>query len=336
MVPTPLDPDRTISLADLGELIALTPSLIGFHPTNSLVVVTLRENGLVGTTVRAELPPPELHGPLVASMLQPIRRAEVRAAVVLIVCAEPDPTHKQLLHRVAAAFKHIGVPLAHAACVHSTHPGASWQCHLHHDCRGEVPADPEAAAVLAAAGLAPLESRDDLARMLEPSDASRMARLSGLLDVTSKSDRTPSAEHLRAVRAAVESRVLPSTDEEFVRLGSALADHRVRDTCLGFALDPATAYAAEKLWIELIRCLPPPERAEAASLLAACAYLRGDGALANVALDQALNSSADHGLAGLLKAALGYGMPVDQIRQYFTKAAVDAQFDITTEPTMPD
>ncbi|QUQ71885.1 DUF4192 domain-containing protein [Kutzneria sp. CA-103260] len=327
------NPDRIVKLADAGALIAAIPSLLGFHPANSFLVVSLK-GGIISHTVRVDLPPPELHAAVVGRVMRPVRQVHAEHAVVLVVCADRDPGHRDLVRRAVAAMTTAGMSVLHALWTPAAVGGAPWRCYLHDHCEGEVPdpAETECAAAMTLAGLVTFESRDELARILEPPDADRMIRLSGLLDVTSRSDRTPSAEHLSVVRAAVESGVLPATDEEFVRLALAVSDHRVRDACLGFILDAATNAAAEKLWLELARCLPPPERAEAASLLAASAYLRGDGALANVALEQARNSQPDHNLAGLLQGAIDYGMPLAQLHQSFTDAAIDAHIDITTEP----
>ena len=60
---------------------------------------------------------------------------------------------------------------------------------------------------------------------------------------------------------------------------------------------------------------PDPEAAEPAALLAACALLRGDGALAGIALDQAEQAWPGHRLTGLLRAAWQAGMSPDQVRE---------------------
>ena len=83
----------------------------------------------------------------------------------------------------------------------------------------------------------------------------------------------------------------------------------------------AGAAAAERLWLALVRATPAPERAEPAALLALTAYLRGDGALAGVALDAALNACPHHSLSGLLRAALDGGLPPELLRGVAEDAA---------------
>jgi hypothetical protein len=66
---------------------------------------------------------------------------------------------------------------------------------------------------------------------------------------------------------------------------------------------------AERLWLALVRATPAPERAEPAAFLALTAYMRGDGALAGLALDEAPHACPDHSLSALLRAALAAGLP---------------------------
>src|SRR5690606_20177596 len=92
------------------------------------------------------------------------------------------------------------------------------------------------------------------------------------------------------------------SDEQIAELGIALSDGKIRDACLATASPPNTplAHQAARLWQCLARALPDPERAEAACLAAFAAYQAGDGTLARIALDVALQANPSHVLAGLL------------------------------------
>ncbi|HWR46990.1 MAG TPA: DUF4192 family protein, partial [Pseudonocardiaceae bacterium] len=74
-----------------------------------------------------------------------------------------------------------------------------------------------------------------------------------------------------------------------------------------------------------VRATPAPERAEPAALLALSAYVRGDGALAGVALDAALHACPQHSLSGLLRAALDAGLPPELLRSIAADAAAALQ-----------
>ena len=107
----------------------------------------------------------------------------------------------------------------------------------------------------------------------------------------------------------------PTTDEEAVLLANALKVPEVREVCLAMAVPAHTPEAreAERLWLTLVRELPAPERAEPAVLLGYTAFIRGDGAFAGMALDNALEACPDHLLAGLLRKVLDHGFPPERL-----------------------
>ena len=85
------------------------------------------------------------------------------------------------------------------------------------------------------------------------------------------------------------------TDAEVARVVCGLRDGDVRDLAFGLALGAEPA-AAEQLWTECTRRAPAPLDAAPATLLAVSAWLRGDGAMANVALARALDSDPGYAL----------------------------------------
>ena len=74
----------------------------------------------------------------------------------------------------------------------------------------------------------------------------------------------------------------------FALYAFALEVARVRDTVYALAVGFASDHV-EALWARLSRVLPTPWRAEALVLLAFSAYVRGDGPLAGISLDAALD-----------------------------------------------
>jgi hypothetical protein len=88
----------------------------------------------------------------------------------------------------------------------------------------------------------------------------------------------------------------------------------VRDEAMRRGLGRA-ARAAEDLWTALVRETPDPEAAEPAALLAVSALLRGDGALANVALDRSERAWPGHRLTRILRELAAAGLPPSQVRE---------------------
>ena len=102
-------------------------------------------------------------------------------------------------------------------------------------------------------------------------------------------------------------------DERVLALVRALRLPVVRDAAIASCTGSRPA-AAEALWAALARETPDPEAAEPAALLALSALLRGDGALANVALDRAEAAWPAHRLTAILRGLAQAGARPDELR----------------------
>jgi hypothetical protein len=111
---------------------------------------------------------------------------------------------------------------------------------------------------------------------------------------------TEAAARCRPGGATVRDRL---GDREVARIVWSLRDRALRDRALELALGPDAA-SAEVLWTECTRRAPAPLDAAPATLLAVSAWLRGDGAMANVALARALAGDPGYRFAELLSQAL--------------------------------
>jgi hypothetical protein len=165
-----------------------------------------------------------------------------------------------------------------------------------------------------AAGQVVRADRDALERFVAPTDPAALHRREARLVAARDVPPDDAAAGLAAVAHAVEETAAGRfrvTDGAVVALATALVHPRVRDRVLLRCAEAGAApgagagatAAAEELFALLCRELPDPEAAEPAALLAACALLRGDGALANVALARAEGSWPGHRLTGLLREA---------------------------------
>jgi hypothetical protein len=104
-------------------------------------------------------------------------------------------------------------------------------------------------------------------------------------------------------------------DDQVVALCLALNDVTVRDAAFGFTLG-TWAQAAERLWVTLVRECPDPDAAEPAALLAFSALVRGDTALATVALERAQLAWPGHRISSLLLNGLSSGIPPATLRSW--------------------
>lgn len=324
-----------IRLSDPAQLIAAVPHLLGFVPRNSLILITMQGKQL-GLTLRADLVVPADAEALAGQLLGPILRQQPTAVMLLVIGGEPDTVTGQLPHRglvntLDAALAAEGVPVVHAAWAAGTAGGRPWCCYEEQDCRGVVPdsAGSAVAAACVAAGTVTFDSRDQLAELLTPDPPAVLAERGRLLERADAEHPMPRAvaaaryAQLAALREAAGGGQLSLDDRALSQAVSGLCDYRVRDACLAWSADEKSA-AAEQLWLALTRATPGRQRAEPATLLAVSAYLRGDGALASIALDAALEARSDHGLAGLVRRALTGALAPGMMRDVAADAGADA------------
>jgi hypothetical protein len=337
---------------DPGELLAALPYLLGFHPRDSLVVIAFDgpSGRRVGMTQRVDLPAPA-HVPQVsAAVAANVLLGRPAAAAVLVVGGGPPPAapgapapgpaptgpvgppsasppaRPELVEAVTTAVEGRGVPVRLRAWAAGTGAGAAWSCYDACGCRGTLP-DPATtplAATVVAAGVLVHADRTDLERLVAPAAPEVLRRRERLLtravDARARDARlgppeqAPGRTVVDAALADAAGGRLALDDGRVLALALALADPLVRDTALARCAAPGVAPGAEQLWAALARETPDPEAAEPAALLAACALLRGDGALAGIALDRAERAWPGHRLSGLLRAAWQAGMSPDQVR----------------------
>jgi hypothetical protein len=77
----------------------------------------------------------------------------------------------------------------------------------------------------------------------------------------------------------------------------------------------------------VLRRVAEPFAAAPACLTAYAAYLSGDGALANVALDRAIAVDAGYSLAALLRDIMLSGIPPERARLHVTSQALHDPWD---------
>jgi Domain of unknown function (DUF4192) len=257
--------------------------------------------------------------------------------------ADSEPPHADLVAVVTAAIDERGVPVRMRAWAASTAAGAAWACYDECGCRGTLP-DPGAtplAATAVAAGLLVHADRAELERLVAPAPEGVLRRrerlLNRMVDAGARAAGTgspptdgpwPEPGDTASATAVVDAAMADTAagrlhldDGRVLALALALTDPLVRDAALARCASSG-GESVEQLWAALTRETPDPEAAEPAALLAACALLRGDGALAGIALERAERAWPGHRLTALLRAAWQAGMRPEQVRECLRTAPV--------------
>jgi Domain of unknown function (DUF4192) len=349
-------PPRTSSTSPLvANLVAAIPYLLGFYPHDSLVLLSTSSPDPFGVdfTLRVDLPPPSLGSETAAELARVLRNHRGRRALLAVVGgvgAPPSgppgdlPPLPELVIEVTDACAAVGIHVWASVWVAELIAGAPWRCY--HDCAcdsgcaGELPdpASSPAAAAAVAAGQVTYPNRAALEAVVAPGDPAALRRRAALLDRGLATLTQPGAvphradaEALSTLRHWVEvatDRRPGLGDEDVVRLCLALSDPLVRDAAFGFAFAESTAAGAERLWTTLVTEAPDPVAAEPAVLLAHSALLRGDGALAGVALARAQQAWPGHRLSAMFQAAVDAGCGPDQLRDWFVAGCQQATAEV--------
>ncbi len=338
-----------VKVGSADGVLAVVPHLLGFHPSRSLVILGAGgPHARVRLAFRYDLPdPPEegLAADIASHAVSVLGRQHLPVAVV--IGYGPGPMVTPVVDVVRPALREAGIGVPDMLRVQD---GRYWSyvCQDPACCPPDgVPFDPAAhpaAEALAAAGLTVRGGREELASTLDPDVSvaaamrqaiSRARDRAGRL-ITATAARSPGGDLFqdladsgrRSVRLAVTTyrrgQRLADLDE-VAWLGVTLTDLRVRDDAWA-RMVPAHRAAHQRLWTDLVRQLPREYAAAPASLLAFTAWQAGDGALASIAIERALDSDPRYSMALLLAEALHAGLPPAAARLPMTPKQVAASY----------
>ncbi len=324
-----------VKLSTPLDVLGALPYLVGFHPSESLVVVCLQgPRKRTSVTMRFDLPNDNVDSHVAAQIAAHVTYAQADA--VLLVCysdapADDGPPQRGLIDRLTTLLAIEHVEVAEALLVHLGR-WFSYNCTPPCDgaCGGTLPAELTSAAAQLAAeatvrGRAVLSDRSELARSIAPDDGpTELARLKqALQDVSQESwsltsDTSVGREGIVPAlkdlceRYALGERRVSDHDAAAVALG--LRDVRARDRALTLVLDDDAGVLLPVL-TDVARRTPPEAAAPVCTALAFAALAHGSGALANVALDRALACDPGYALARLLTDAADQQLSPSFVRQ---------------------
>ncbi len=316
MTPSPFThrPARPLVLRHPVDLLALVPFTFGFHPEESLVLVTCRCDG-TPFQARIDLPDaPEAIAPVVQQLLGPVRRNGAETAMLVAYTDHPTRAARAL-HALAEALAGIGVPVLLSLRA----DGRRW--FQVGDPQG--PADDvgepydlschplTVQGVLE--GRVTLDNREALVGSLSPREDALLAQVAAehaALGALPAGRRALAAEAawLRALAVRSAAADAPPGVGDAARLLRGVQHRDVRDVVWA-AIERPVAEGHVRLWTGLVRMSPQGLVAAPAGLLAFSAWLSGNGALAWCAVERCRRADPGHTLADLVAQALEGGVP---------------------------
>ncbi|MFI6076613.1 DUF4192 domain-containing protein [Actinoplanes sp. NPDC051343] len=294
--------DTTIAVRNAADLVDAAPYVIGFHPTDSLVVLGLSGNRVL-FAARYDLPP--LDSDDVVQLGAVISAQQARCVAVLAY--GPPATADPVVRRALAVFDAFRVRVLEALRVHE---GRWWSyfCSDSGCCPSEGTPFNTATSLIAAEatyrGQVALPSRQALVALVAPVDghartsmAAATERARSALDDLLADEEHSARSIRRAGRLAVreaEKRYRSGralTDDEVAWLGVLLLEPDVQEYTLGRLGDEEWRLA---LWTDVLRRVEPRYVPASGCVLSYVAWRAGQGALARVAVDRALHVEPQH------------------------------------------
>lgn len=320
---TSTTPTTVTRVTSPGDLAALVPELIGFPPTESLVVLCQHEpRGRVGLTMRFEL---AHDGPVdlaAAAVTRVVGQDSTRCSFMVFTDGDP---RTDLVERMTDLLTEADVRLGEVLLVR----GGLWSSYTCTRPCCPPEGTPVPSGVVGPAGFAAAErvlagaslaaSREDLVSVLDPVDPVDADVLDAAFDaladlVVVDFAKAVKAEvvHLRAARDA------PADLDEAgaARCIAALRLVAVRDTVLGWSL--GSAKELQTLGLHLLRRTPSEDSVPVLVVTGAAAYAGGGGPLASESFERALRIEPDCRMALLLLTALDAAVPPDTVTQAMT------------------
>lgn len=312
------------TLTSPHDLLAAVPFMVGYHPKDSLVAMALRDDKVV-MAMRVDFPEPDLILATSETIAMHLKREHASEAIVVgYLPTNTLETDSLATVREVISSHHIVIKECIAV------RGDRFRSNLCQDigcCPPEgnpIPllTDSRVTAEQVAAGNPlPFLDLDEMKRSIaaQPTDKELNKLIKKIADIDYDSDEVTllQREGVNAINElAVEFNEAGfSGNKALIALVLArLLDLQVRDYAMGMATEE-TGEQLWDMWRWLLRVAPRGYVAPVAVIFATISYERGDGALAQRALDRAFEDSAKYQMAKLLRRTFAAGWPPSAFTQ---------------------
>lgn len=295
------------SVQNPAELVSAVPFLLGYHPSNSLVVISVSDDALtmaMRIDYDAEMPAEAYE--VCASHLQ---RDNAEGAI-LVAYTDSD-TAEAVLHKTAEAISALDIQVREVLIVTST-TYRSVLCQDETCCPAEGTPLPDfkssriTAEQVANGKVLPYENTEALVGSIQPN---AMSMADDFISLVKSYTEISEQDGARAVQELADQALageVISTDLKAKVLGAIQTHIQVRDYALGAFNN---AEVAEVTYLDLAKSAPIGFVAPATALASAFVYENGNGALAHRLLDRAIEADPEYSLARLLRRVFSAGWP---------------------------
>ena len=306
------------------DLLAAVPFMVGYHPKDSLVVMALKESK-VAMAMRVDFPDSENMASVSATIAGHLTRESADEAIIVGYLPSDDlDTDPLAVARSIITLQGIAVK----ECIVVS--GGRFRSNLCADaqcCPPEGNPVPEildsrvTAEQVAAGNPLPYLDLDEMKRSIAalPVDKELVRIIKSIPEIDYSSEDVTQLQRAGAnainEMAIIFSRAQRIEDKNLIALVLVrLLDLQVRDYAMGMTTTE-TSDQLWDMWRWLMRTAPVGYVAPVAVIFATMSYERGDGALAQRALDRAMVDSPGYQMAKLLRRTFAAGWPPSAFTQ---------------------
>jgi hypothetical protein len=307
------------TLTSPHDLLSAIPFVVGFKPENSIVLISVKEDS-VSMAMRIDFPP-TLDDSQLELLISHLKRDSAEVVLAVFYTSSANPESQAVISKIMSALQNCPIALRESLLV----TGDRWRSLLCEDrecCPDEGSPLPElqnsriAVEQVALGKPLPFENMEDLVASISalPEDHDLIRHLSHITPIDYQSDPTffqrEGAEAVMDFMADFQAEGLCRDKKLIALVLTRLLDLQVRDFALG-SVTEETINNYFNAWRWLMRIAPTGYVAPVATLFAAVAYERGDGALAQRALDRVEVEDPDYAMLGLFRQVFSRGWSPD-------------------------
>lgn len=302
-----------------ADLLTAIPFLLGFVPRSSLVVISLKDQ-IVEMTMRSDFPAEEKYSEVATELLEQLTAHKIDEILLVAYLPEELNFDTSFLQQL---FTDLNVEISVRDFVLVS--GDRWRsmscidddcCPIEGRKLPEIGASLLAAEEVVAGNPMPLSSEADLIASIafvpSPWDGGFSEAIDQhwqeLQTFDSKECAKAGVVSLLKLITEFSERGYIKERETVVKVLAALSDIQVRDFAIG-AHEEQSLVTHWSMWRWLLRMAPKQCVAPVATIFAILSYERGDGALAQRALDRAVAIDPEYSLALLLRRTFSAGWP---------------------------
>lgn len=313
------------TLTSAAHIVAAVPYLMGFQPEESHVIVWITDDNQIGLTQRSDLDVAGHHQMIAAGV------AHGFTSAVCITFSDKRPEEFTDLHfTVGDNLEAEGIDVIDL--LHYSN-GRYWTyCIAAHD----LPTDPgfeideetlltvQSRFVLSGMGV--VESRQELIDAVTPSDAN--ARKYG----AAKRYWTERREDIGVVGARYDALAYAEmltfeaepSEQDYLRVSASLEEINLRDALVYYMaqMDNDTLRDTYNVIADVCRATPRSKAAPILTLAGICGYLAGNGAVANICFDLAMDIE-EYNMAKMGSVAVNAGLPPSEFRTMLCSLDID-------------